>query len=119
MNPTTYQTETVRLTPKEFEALERVDAQAYVDDYADPDNDSDVMHLDDITPEQYAEESAKAKLFELTPTSFRFVRDSLAFYQATFGLGTLLGSPFTTTAAERRTIAGLVKKLKIESDSNG
>lgn len=118
MNPTTYQTETVRLTPKEFEALERVDAQAYIDDYADGEAEA-ICHLDDITPERYAEEARKAKEFELTPTSFRFVRDSLAFYQSTYGLGTLLGSPFETTAAERRTLAGLIKKLKIERDSNG
>lgn len=117
MNPTTYPTETVRLTPKEFEALERVDAQAYIDDYADGEAD-EICYTDDITPERYAEEARKAKEFELTPTSFRFVRDSLAFDQSTYGLGTLLGSPFETTAAERRTLAGLIKKLKIESDSN-
>lgn len=104
-------TETVRLTPKEFEALEWVNAQEYIDDYADFDNAAETMHGDDITPERFAIEHEKAKLFELAPDHFTFVRDSLAFYQATYGLGTKLMSKFETTPAQRRTLAQLIEKL--------
>lgn len=104
-------TETVRLTPKEFEALEWVDAQAYIDDYADPDNAAETIEADDITPEQFAIEHELALQFSLTPEAFTFVRESAAFRQATYGLKTKLTAVFETTPAQRRTLRELITKL--------
>lgn len=117
MNAMTYQTETVRLTPKEFEALQWVDAQSWINDYADPDNEAQTIEDDELAPEQYAEENAKAKLCRLEPESFTFVRDSSAFRQSTFGLLGAEIPPFDATDAQRsafrRTVNRLIEKLNI------
>ena len=113
MNQTNYQTETVRLTRAEFAALQWVDAQSWLDDYADPDNEAQTIEDDDLTPEEWAEEHAKAKLCRLEPGSFTFVRESAAFRQSVYGLGTKLIGPFELDDRERQTFTKLRRKLKL------
>lgn len=118
MNTTTYPTETVRLTPAEFAALEFVNAGSWLDDYSDPDNREQTIDDDELTEAEYEIEHEKAKLCRLEPESFEFVRDSSAFRQATFGLFGADLPPWDVTEAKRiafrRTVNRLISKLQIK-----
>lgn len=112
-----YTTETVKLTPGEFDALRWVNAQSWIDDYADPDNREQTMYDDELTEEEWEIEHAKAKLFQLTGDEFTFVRGAAAFDQAVFGLEDAEISPFDTTVQQRagfrRCCRSLIAKLNI------
>ncbi len=104
-------TETITLTAKEFLIMQWVDAQSYIDDYADRYNAADTMHGDDLTPEQFEIEHQHATQFVLTETSLTFVRDCLAMRHIAFGIEGLSLRPYGVTPAERRTVRRLLQRI--------